>query len=247
MYQGNLQTNLITTVKHCALKPLSFVRAIYDNSQNSLYEQNLKSLYYSITRIIFIKFIRPQQLSRDKMYSTQCSLELGTQRYIDICASNNDEPRIDLREFKQTEKSKFPTKKGISLNLDLFKILSLATDMVDTAMNKNKDLHYHIGGNIFLLTFPNCEKRISLCWHKKILETRKRSEPCTHHVPTRKEICLRPAKYVNLKSNESNLEKEIPQLETIFSCFMRDEQQNQLRMLRCLTCIPFGIWKLAEN
>ena len=55
-----------------------------------------------------------------------------------------------MREFKQTEKSKFKTKKGISLNLELFKSLALATDMVDTAMNKNEDLHYHIGGNIFL-------------------------------------------------------------------------------------------------
>ena len=101
-------------------------------------------------RTIFIRFIRPQQWSRDKMYSTQCSLELGTQRYMDLCASNNGKPRIDLWEFKQTEKSKFPTKKGISLNFDQFKIFALATDMVDTAMNKNEDLHYHIGGNIFL-------------------------------------------------------------------------------------------------
>ena len=52
VYQANLQANLITTVKHCALKPLSFVRAIYGNLQNSLYELDLKSLYYSITRII---------------------------------------------------------------------------------------------------------------------------------------------------------------------------------------------------
>ena len=72
------------------------------------------------------------------MYSTQCSLELGIQRYIEVCALNNGEPRIDLREFKQTEKYKFPTKKGISLSLELFKSLALATDMVDTAMNKMK-------------------------------------------------------------------------------------------------------------
>ena len=55
-----------------------------------------------------------------------------------------------MREFKQTEKSKFTTKKGISLNLELFKSLEPATDMVNTAMNKNEDLHYHIWGNIFL-------------------------------------------------------------------------------------------------
>ena len=49
-----------------------------------------------------LRFIRLQQLPRDKMYSTQCSLELGNQRYIEV----------------------------------------------DTVMDKNEDLHYHIGGNI---------------------------------------------------------------------------------------------------
>ena len=41
--------------------------------------------------------------------------------------------------------------KDISLNLKLIKSLALATDVVDTVMNKNEDLHYHIGGNIFQL------------------------------------------------------------------------------------------------
>ena len=40
------------------------------------------------------------------MYSTQCSLELGNERYIEVCALNNGEPKIELREFKQTEKYK---------------------------------------------------------------------------------------------------------------------------------------------
>ena len=85
-----------------------------------------------------------------KVYYSQCSLELGNQRCFDICAFNNGEPRIDMREFKQTEKSKFTTKKSIIRNLEVFKGLALASDMVDTAMNKNEDRHYHIGGNIFL-------------------------------------------------------------------------------------------------
>ena len=164
------------------------------------------------------------------MYSTQCSLELGNQRYIEVCALNNGEPRIDLREFKQTEKSKFPTKKGISLNLELFKSLALATDMVDTAMNKNEDLHYHIGGNIFLtVRSDNPCVDIRKYW---------KPENEVNLVPTKKGICLRPTEYVNLKSHVSNLEKEVPQLETIVPCFMRDDHQNQLGMFRCPTYNP---------
>ena len=46
--------------------------------------------------------------------------------------------RTQNREFKQTEKCKFPTTKGINLILELFKSLTLATDMVDTALNKKR-------------------------------------------------------------------------------------------------------------
>ena len=50
-------------------------------------------------------------------------------------------------------------------------------------------------------------------------------------LPTKKGICLRPAEYANQKSHVSNLEKEVPQLEIIVTCFMRDDHQNQLGML----------------
>ena len=54
-------------------------------------------------------------------------------------------------EFKQTEKCKFPTKKGrrLSSNLELFKSLALSTTRLQ-CINKNEDLHYNIGGNIIL-------------------------------------------------------------------------------------------------
>ena len=164
------------------------------------------------------------------MYSNQCSLELGNQRYIEVCTLNNGERRIDLREFKQTEKCKFPTTIGINLSLEFFKSLTLATDMVDTALNKNEDLHYHIGGNIFLTVRSD----------NPCVDLRKYWKPENEEnlVPTKKGICLRPAEYITLKSHVSTLEKEVPQLETILPCFMRDDHQNQLGMLRCATCNP---------
>ena len=57
-------------------------------------------------------------------------------------------------------------------------------------------------------------------------------------VPTKEWIYLHPAEYITLKSHASTLEKEGPQLETILPCFMPDDNQNQLRMLRCATCNP---------
>ena len=101
-----------------------------------------------------------------------------------------------MREVKRTEKSKFTTKKGISLILELFKSLALATDMVDTAINKNEDLHYHIRGNIFLIVRSD----------NPCVDIRKYRTPENelNLVPTKKGICLRLAEYVNLKSHVSN-------------------------------------------
>ena len=158
-----------------------------------------------------LKFVTT--VSSDKMYSNQCSLELGNQRYIEICTLNNGEARVDLRE--QTEKYKFPTTKGISLSLELFQSLTLATDMINTAMNKNKDLHYHFGGNIFItVRSDNPCVDIRKYWNP---------ENEVNLVPIKKGICLRPAEYGTLKSHASNLEKEVPQLETIVPRFMCDD------------------------
>ena len=105
--------------------------------------------------------------------------------------------------------------------------------MVDTTMSKNEDLHYYIGGNIFLTVRSD----------NPCVDIRKYWKPENEEnlVPTKKGICLRPAKYVNLKAHVSNLEKEAPQLETIVPCFMRDDHQNQLGLLRLSNMQPFGI------
>lgn len=49
---------------------------------------------------------------------------------------------------------------------------------------------------------------------------------------------LRPLEYLNLKSHLSSIEKAVPQLETIEPCFLQDDHQNQLGMLRCAMCNP---------
>ena len=91
-------------------------------------------------------------------------------------------------------------------------------------------IHYHIGGNISL-TVRSDNPCVDLRKYWK-------SENEENLVPTKKGICLHPAEYITLKSHVSTLEKEVPQLETILHCFMRDDHQNQLVMLRCATCNP---------
>ena len=64
----------------------------------------------------------------DKMYSTQCGLE----RYIEVCSMNTTNPGSTCGNFKNIQRIlKFPTK---SSNFEMFKSLTLATDMVDTTL-----------------------------------------------------------------------------------------------------------------
>lgn len=85
--------------------------------------------------------------------------------------------------------------------------------MVDIALNKDEDLHYHIGGNIFI-TVRSCNPCVDL---------RKNWKPENGKtlVPTKKWIFLRLIEHSTLKSHASTLDKEVPKLETILPCFVR--------------------------
>lgn len=80
-------------------------------------------------------------------------------------------------------------------------------------MNKDEDLHYHIGGNIFITVrsgIPCVDLRKN--W---------KTENGENLEPTKKEIRLRLIEDSTLKSHASSLQKEVPQLETIQPCFVR--------------------------
>lgn len=164
------------------------------------------------------------------MSSTQCSLELGNERYIQACTLKNGERRVDIREWKSTENCQFPTKKGISLPLQLFKTLTLSTDLIDTALAKKEELNYHVGANIFISV-----KSDGPCVNIRIYWKPENEE---NLVPTKKGICLRPLEYGKLKSHLSSIEKAFPELETTEPCFLQEDHQNQLGMLRCAVCNP---------
>ena len=140
-----------------------------------------------------------------------------------------------MREFRQTEKSKFTTMKSISLNLELFKSLALATDMVDTAANKNEDLHYHIRGNIFLIVRSD----------NPCVDIRKYRTPENelNLVPTKKGICLRPAEYVKLKSHVITW-KKFPNLKPSFpvSCVTIINTS-----LRCFCVQHASLWNMKTG
>lgn len=161
------------------------------------------------------------------MFSSCCKLALENDRFIEVYTTKNNEKRVDLREWKT---DRYATKKGISLRLDLFKTFTLALDMIDTALNNNEDLHYHMGSNIFCsVQKDNPCVNIRQYWKPPNTDIL---------VPTKKGLCLRPVEYKTLKNCVAEIEKVVPELESLVPCFLREDHMNQLGMLRCPTCNP---------
>lgn len=82
----------------------------------------------------------------DNMISSCCKLSLENGRFVEVYTTKDNEYRVDLREW---ESDRYPSRKGISLKPDIFKTWTMALDMIDNALNKNEELHYHMGSNIF--------------------------------------------------------------------------------------------------
>ena len=159
-----------------------------------------------------------------------CKLDLNNLRYTEVYELENGQNRVDLREWGREGDTEFPTKKGISLKLDIFKSLELSLDMIDSALQNKEDLQYHMGSNIFCTV-----KKDSPC-----VDIRQYWRPPNQKelVPTKKGLCLRPVEYRTLKSRVSELHKVIPELQTLVPCFLREDHMNQLGMLQCSNCNP---------
>jgi hypothetical protein len=164
------------------------------------------------------------------MFTSLCKLELGNDRFVEVYSTKDNEHRIDLREWVRGQNTFYPTKKGVSFNLEIFKTLALSWDLIDTTLEKGDELNYHLGSNI-MCTIQKDNPCVNI---------RKFWQPPNEQnlVPTKKGLCLRPAEYRALKTHQDEIEKIVPQLNTLVPCFMRDDHSNQLGMLQCSTCNP---------
>lgn len=161
------------------------------------------------------------------MFTSCCKLALGNDRFVEVFSTKDNEKRVDLGEWKNDW---YATKKGISLNQNLFKTFSLALDMIDTALSKKEELNYHIGSNVFcMIQQGNPCVNIRQYWRPPGKETL---------VPTKRGLWLRPVEYRALKSHLAEKEKVIPELQSQVPCFLRDDHMKQQGMFQCPTCNP---------
>lgn len=172
--------------------------------------------------------ISPCDIITNKM-SEPCNIELGNCRYIQTTVWN-DEPRIDIREWQTEDAKRIPTRKGISLKLQRWKLLVEAFDSLDKALKEKSTYSSHIGGNVYAsVKADNVCVDIGQHW----LPPNQ-----TEVVPSKKGITLRPAEYEKLKDVSSVIGDFLPDLNSIVPCPYQSDHMNQLGFLKCPECNP---------
>ncbi|KAK3085487.1 hypothetical protein FSP39_004116 [Pinctada imbricata] len=164
------------------------------------------------------------------MSTPRLSVHLTNNRFVKVVEWKGD-PRLDLREWHREGKILKATKKGISLNLTQIKaLIDILEDGIEDNRRKNQEFSWHLGANVFVsVRKDNPCIDVRLNW---------RPPQGKEVVPTKVGLCLRPDEYECLKDNITDIKGHLPELITVVPCYMRDDHQNQIGMLKCRNCNP---------
>lgn len=141
--------------------------------------------------------------------------------------------RVDIREWVTETQKTFPTKKGVSLTLPRWKLLTISFEDIDLCLKQNKPYQGHLGGNVFVTVSKDFPFRVDI---RQFYIPPGESVP----KPTRRGISLFVTEWRDLISCCRDLENKFPEMEEAQPCYMQDDHQNQEGMLRCAECNPGG-------
>ena len=145
----------------------------------------------------------------------------------------NEEDRVDIREWTDDGERVFPTKKGVSLPLTRWKALLEFKEDVVKAVKEKADYDIHIGGNVCVKVSQKYPFRVDI---RQYFLPDGDVEP----VPTKRGISLLWGEWKDVIDCISYLEELCPPLKSIVPCFLSEDHQAQLGMLRCPECTPNG-------
>ena len=163
------------------------------------------------------------------MENARCNIEFGNDRFVQA-TEWKDEIRIDVREWEIKDGKQIPTKKGISLPLNRWKMLVDSFEFLDQALDEKRKYATHLGWNVY-----STVKATGIC-----LDLRQHWLPPNQIevLPTKKGITLRPGEYAKLKDVASVICDFVPELNSVVPCPYRSDHMNKLGFLSCPECNP---------
>lgn len=167
-----------------------------------------------------------------------CNFHLGDERYV-VAKPYKGKMQVHIRQFEIGDRGRYPTTRGVALNLEKWKKLEevYVKDIDYIVENfrhgeeKTLNCKIHLGSNIYI-TVKHPIARVDIrCWWLP----QDRDEV----VPTKKGISLTFAQWDNLK-NSMTLIKELlsEELEEVVFCENSNDHLNQMGYLSCSNCNP---------
>lgn len=205
----------------------------------SEYEQKL-----SIARSLILNttekrnFEKPENtfLERQKSQEERCRFSLDDFNDLFLTAVPfKDEINIHIRHFTVSNGRFFPTKKGVTFSLQRWlKFESLLQDIEHHLKDNgdSKGMKWHIGGGVYVSLNPGYPTvDIRHFW---------KPNDAVEPVPTRKGVTLNNQKLTRLLQVVEQVRECVPELNQTELCAFSESHQNQLGMLSCPECTPFG-------
>ena len=152
-----------------------------------------------------------------------------------VVTEYNEKLFIHIREYAENNGRRYPTRKGISLNMQRLNVLVECLDDIDEALSRQRVndatvlYKMHLGGGVYVRVnekFNGVDFR--RFWKPNGLE-----KP---ELPTKNGIFIPTHQWIELRRCIEDLMSANPQIKNVEACF----HQNQMGMLECPECSPWG-------
>jgi hypothetical protein len=141
---------------------------------------------------------------------------------------------IHIRHFTAANNGLIPTKKGVTFPLSRWLMFeSILSDIQKCMENSsNEQMKWHIGGGVYVSITPGYSTvDVRHFW---------KPDDALEPVPTRKGVTLNKHKFARLLEAVEEVHECVPELNDTEFCAFSESHQNQLGMLNCPECTPFG-------
>ncbi|XP_061170461.1 uncharacterized protein LOC133179791 [Saccostrea echinata] len=143
---------------------------------------------------------------------------------------------VHIRHLAESHGRLIATKKGVTFTLARWlKFESLIPDIqdyIDNAGKEDGEVQWHIGGGVFVSLssgYPTVD--IRHFW---------KPDDAQEPIPTKKGVTLNRNKLARLRDALNEIHESVPELKDTELCMFSESHQNQLGMLNCPECTPFG-------
>ncbi|XP_061170626.1 uncharacterized protein LOC133180024 [Saccostrea echinata] len=143
---------------------------------------------------------------------------------------------IHIRHLKESHGRLLATKKGVTFSLARWlKFESLLPDIQDYIENTGKgdeEVQWHVGGGVFVSLSPDYPTvDVRHFW---------KPDNVPEPIPTKKGVTLNKHKLSRLRDALEEMHESVPELKDTELSILSESHQNQLGMLSCPECTPFG-------